>query len=111
MVKNFREKMPISHRAKQFAPFAALKGFEDAIKEKERIIEPQREFSEEMLNELNYTFLKLEKGKKITITYYCDGNYLDYTGTIKKIAFSEKILFIDEIKIPFDDVSDIILLS
>lgn len=27
--------MPVSHRAKQFAPFAALKGFETCIQEKE----------------------------------------------------------------------------
>ena len=35
MAEIFRQKMPISHRAKQFAPFKSLKGFEEALKQKE----------------------------------------------------------------------------
>ena len=34
-------------RAKQFMPFAALTGFDLLVKERERIIEPKRERSEE----------------------------------------------------------------
>ena len=36
-----RTKMDRAQRAKQFAPFAALKGFEEALREKERIIIPK----------------------------------------------------------------------
>lgn len=35
---NNREKMPISERAKQFAPFAALTGYEDAIAKIDEIV-------------------------------------------------------------------------
>lgn len=34
--KKPRAKMPREERAKQFMPFAALKGFEQALREKER---------------------------------------------------------------------------
>ena len=37
MAKIPRERMPVSQRAKQFAPFAALKGFEEAIEKKEKM--------------------------------------------------------------------------
>lgn len=32
-----RVRMPVSHRAKQFAPFAALKGFEDSVEQMREI--------------------------------------------------------------------------
>ena len=35
---NRRVKMTVAHRAKQFAPFAALKGYGEALKERERIV-------------------------------------------------------------------------
>lgn len=36
MASKPREKMPISERAKQFMPFAALKGLPEALEKKER---------------------------------------------------------------------------
>ncbi len=110
MAEKTRPKMPISHRAKQFAPFAALKGFEDAIKEKEQIFEPQVELSEEMADELDFMLSQLKKGKKITATYYCDGKYIEYTGLFEKIDLISKVLFIDDTNIPIEDISNITLL-
>ena len=40
-------KMSREDRAKQFMPFAALKGYSEALRKKERIIVPRRELSEE----------------------------------------------------------------
>ena len=34
-------------RARQFAPFAALRGYYDLVRERERVVEPRREMSEE----------------------------------------------------------------
>ena len=48
-----RHPMDVGRRAKQFAPFAALKGFEDAVREKEIIYEPRRILSEE--RKMNWT--------------------------------------------------------
>ncbi len=41
-------RMPISARAAQFSPFAALSGYEDAIEETERITEKRRDLDENM---------------------------------------------------------------
>ena len=41
-----RAKMPNSQRSKQFLPFAALKGYEEALRKKELEIERKRAESE-----------------------------------------------------------------
>lgn len=38
-VNNTRKKMPVEERAKQFMPFSALKGFDEALREQEIIAE------------------------------------------------------------------------
>lgn len=48
-----RIKMSREMRAKQFQPFAALKGYSEALKKKEKVIEPRVEFSEEYQEELD----------------------------------------------------------
>ena len=42
-----RPKMSREERAKQFMPFAALKGYPEALREKEKIVVPRAEVSEE----------------------------------------------------------------
>lgn len=42
-----RPKMSRAERAKQFMPFAALKGYPEALREKEKIVVPRAEVSEE----------------------------------------------------------------
>lgn len=59
--------MAVERRAKQFAPFAALKGFEDAVREKEIIYEPRRILSEERKNELDMKLRMLKPGMEIQI--------------------------------------------
>ena len=44
--------MDVGRRAKQFAPFAALRGLDETIRQQEIIYEPKRDLSEEKKNEL-----------------------------------------------------------
>ena len=37
-----RRKMPVEDRAKQFMPFDALKGFREALAEKEKLVEEKK---------------------------------------------------------------------
>lgn len=39
--------MDVGRRAKQFAPFAALRGLDETIRQQEIIYEPKRDLSEE----------------------------------------------------------------
>ena len=62
--------MPPSRRAKQFAPFDALKGLKEAIAAKEKRPEPRRELTDYMKEQINNTLTKLRKGQQVTVVYY-----------------------------------------
>ena len=47
MATKNRTPMPVSERAKQFMPFAALKGYEEALRAKEREVEQNAEGTKE----------------------------------------------------------------
>ena len=65
-----RYPMAVERRAKQFAPFAALKGFEESVKEKEIIYEPKRILPDEKKNELDMKLKLLKPGMNIRAVYY-----------------------------------------
>ena len=64
-------------RAKQFLPFDALKGLQEALREKEQEQEEKIELSEESLLELNNSFNKIEIGSKVKIKFY-KNSYEEY---------------------------------
>lgn len=56
MANKPRSKMPIEDRAKQFMPFAALKGLPEALAAKEKAVSPKYELSKEMPDDPEITF-------------------------------------------------------
>ena len=64
-------------RAKQFLPFDALKGLQEALREKEIEHEEKIELSEEILAELNNNFNKIEIGSKVRIKFYKNMKYIE----------------------------------
>lgn len=99
----------MSDRAGQFMPFAALKGFYDLIRERERIIVPKHEITEDKAEELTELIKKVEKGKIIKVIYYSDGEYVSSEGIVTKIDFVFRKLTIVKTEIDFDDIWDIIV--
>ena len=53
-----RIRMDREQRAKQFMPFAALKGYEKALRQKEQLIDSEKEPSEEYCDESGEMFLE-----------------------------------------------------
>lgn len=102
-----KHKMPIEERAKQFMPFSALKGLEEALAEKEKLVVPKIELSEDSAMELDRKMHALECGKITTIVYYNKKEYLKLTGMVAKIDQDNRILQIVNTKISFDDIYDI----
>ena len=114
-----RQRMAVSDRAKIFAPFAALRGYEDAIAAKERIVVERRELSEEAKEELDQnlqTILRqLEQGEHpvVTVVYFQKdrdgekGEYLQVTGVVAKVLLDSRQIQIVERKILLDDVYEI----
>lgn len=102
-----RMKMEPAERAKQFMPFAALKGYEEALRAKEKSIVPKPELSEESLEKLEYKLRQVKKNDKVTVVYFCEGEYLKITGTVSYLNLTERVIRIENVSIPFDNLYDI----
>ena len=105
-------------RAAQFAPFAALTGYDSAIKETGRLTDERIELDEEALTALDrkYQLLieALDDAPEVTITYFqpderkAGGKYVSAVGAVKKIDdFERRITMRDGTRIPMDDVLSI----
>lgn len=114
-VSEKRAKMSIHDRAAQFAPFAALTGYEDAIDETARRTEKRIEPDENAISALDERFQllreKLPERPEITLTYFVPdakkegGAYTEAAGCIKKIDSLARLVFLEDgRKIPMDDV-------
>lgn len=97
------------NRAKQFAPFAAVKGHAEAIRSKEKIIVPRRILSEDAAELLNRKLLQIQKNDIVTAVYYSeeDCQYLQVTGMVAKIDFTCYVLQVVETEILFDHLYDL----
>lgn len=104
-----RVPMPPSRRAKQFAPFDALKGLKEAIARKERIPTPRRILSEDAIAEINTQLTALKPGNIATVVYYCDyaQEYHQVTGAVRKVDPYWKLLQIGNMSIDFCEIAEI----
>ncbi|MBE5880884.1 MAG: YolD-like family protein [Lachnospiraceae bacterium] len=102
-----KHKMSVQDRAKQFMPFAALKGLPEALAAKEKIIVPKIELSPEMADELDRKMHLLKKGEMVTVVYFHRDEYLQITGLTARIDPTCRILQIVNTKIDFDDILDV----
>ncbi len=99
--------MDRADRAKQFMPFDGLKGFRDALSEKERIIVPQRDLSEEEKEVLDQKLSLIQKKDMITVEYFQNGEYVQVTGMVSRIDETSRVLKIVNTKVDFDYISDL----
>lgn len=102
-----RGKMDRSERAKQFMPFAALKGFDELLSQKEKITVSRIELSDERKAELDDKMRSIKKNDMITVTYYAKDEYLKMRGMVSGIDTNARYLKVVNTKIPFDDIYDI----
>ena len=105
--KDIHPKMDRGNRAKQFMPFDALKGFREALEEKERIIVPKRELSEEQKEELDFKLRQIHKMDMITVEYFHEGEYVQVTGVVTRIDETSRLLKIVNTKIAFENIVDL----
>lgn len=105
--------MPMSDRAAQFSPFAALTGHSDAIQETERLTGERVELSEEakaLLDQKQQYLANLDR-PELTATYFVadtkkeGGAYVSTNGILKKIDPIERLLIlVSGQAIPLDDI-------
>lgn len=94
--------MSLYNRAAQFAPFAALTGYEEAIIETARLTAPKVDMMEDNQQLLDRKLALLSRSLReqptVSITYFqpdkkkSGGQYLTVTGVIKSIHDSERVI-------------------
>lgn len=113
-----RQHMSQRDRAAQFAPFAALTGYDDSVQEAARWTDEKIELGEtqtENLNaRLNFLAEHLAEAPEVTVTYFKPdakkegGAYLTVSGRIKKIdEYERRLVFTDKRAIPLGDIFEI----
>ena len=107
--------MPMQNRAAQFAPFAALVGYDALIRETARLTDEKADLDESVKAELNEKLrLLLEllpQQPEVTVTYFlpdsrkAGGAYRTTSGIIRKFLRNENILvMMDGTQIPIGDI-------
>lgn len=110
--------MSIQNRAAQFAPFAALTGHNEAIKETARVTDEFIELDEnnKYIIDVKLQLLQenINKYPEITIVYFkpdkrkSGGEYVTCTSSVKKIdSYRRAIVMLDGTNIPIDMIIDI----
>ena len=112
-----RKQMSLYDRAAQFAPFAALSGYDDMVHEEARLTDKESELSDYEIDILNRKLglindvLDDDYVPEITVTYFvpdsrkAGGAYRSIAGAAKKIDEYLGILEMSNgITIPFDDI-------
>lgn len=117
-VSETHAQMPLSKRAAQFAPFAALTGYEEAVKEAARLTEMKTELTDEarlaLGDKLSQAVSDVNRGSSVDITYFVPdrrkdgGEYVTVSGTIKRIDhYTGCVIMSSGLKISMDDICSI----
>ena len=117
-VSKTRPQMSMLDRAAQFSPFAALTGYDAAIKETGRQTDEKIELDEDTKAALDmkqaYLIEMIDEQPEITIIYFLPdarkvgGAYVTVTGNLKRFDEYERLLILTNgKKIPMDDIADI----
>ena len=94
-------------RAKIFLPFDALKGFQEALREKEKVLVPKKILSNEEKEKISNKLIQIKKGMIIKIIYFENDEYIELEGIVSSIDFVYKTIKIVKKEILFTDILDI----
>lgn len=108
--------MPMSDRAAQFSPFAALVGYDDAVAETARLTDSRDELTEDEISELNANLNRLldslDEQPQISVTYFVPdekksgGRYAEKVGTVRIYdSYANELVFTDGVRIAVADMA------
>lgn len=114
--------MSIYDRSAQFAPFAALTGYEESIKKAGEIYDSKIELSDDKIEELSLIFAQLlSKNKQeevmVKVTYFFhqndenNGKYIELVDIFKSIDITKKVIKIGSKTINFSDIFDLLIVK
>ena len=98
-------------RAKQFMPFAALKGFETLLAAVARPKESRVELSEDQIEEVNKVLQTVRGGDWVRIVYYDKHKYTELIGPVELIGKDLQILVVQGVEISFSNIKTVEVFS
>ena len=113
-----RPRMSAIDRAAQFSSFAALTGYDAAIRETGRMTDTKNELDEDTQAMLNrkqaYLLERIAEHPTLAVTFFvpdkkkAGGAYMTVAGNLKKVdEYERMMIFTDGTKIPLDDIAEI----
>lgn len=102
---------PHPDRARQFSPFAALRGYYELVHERERVPTPRRELTEEEARELDAALAQVARGSLVRVTYYDGDAYVTREGLVSQKDEILRDLWLVRTKIPFAALQSLELLK
>ena len=99
--------MPLSQRAKIFTTFAALKGFENLIREQENTYDEMPELSDDQYEDLDFAISNIRLGDSVTVRYFRDYKIKTIFGAVTKLSKEKKIISVKGNPISFDELIEI----
>lgn len=117
-ISNKHPQMSLYARSAQFAPFAALTGYEEAVKETARETNERIDIEDELKSildgKLEIILEQIKNHPEISITYFIadtkkdGGEYVTVTGLVKKVdLYNQYIYLVDNTEIPINEIIDI----
>ena len=100
-----------AERAAQFMPFAALTGYYDLVRRRERVCEPRRDPGEEDAARISAELASLKRGQLVRVTHYDGTAYVERTGVVSSVEPEFRTFSIARERISFDNVWSIAPIS
>lgn len=98
----------MSDNAKQFKAFDALKGLKEEIEKQEKNLLTMPEYSEDHTERIAKFIAASKKGDFLKFKYFCDQQIIIVEGSIKKIDSTSRFMIIDNEKIYFKNIMEIL---
>ena len=105
--KLMKHRMSRLQRAKQFMPFAALKGFEVLLAAVARPKENRVELSEDQLEELNTVLQSIRCGDWVRVVYYDKHKYTELIGPVEVLNRRLQIVSVQGVEVSFRDIKEL----
>ena len=100
-------------RAKQFMAFDALKGLQEALRDREerRTRVKKKELPEEQIERISKVLSRLRKDSTVRITLYSKGHYLTIEGSVTEISHAYEYIKIGNERVYYDDIYKIAIID
>ena len=111
-------KMSVENRAKLFAPFSALRGFDIEIltKEQDRLLVSRVTLGTDQQELIRHRLNDLRPGQWVTVTYFRSekelegillGEYVTQTGKVRRVDDFYQVLALDCGVVTFEDIREL----